>query len=112
LCFLLFEENLDKIQQLSYPHSLSFGGTSMKFFPAFGILVFALTFCGIGDRLKQASSGTANSAANSSGNSAKSSTSGTTTEKPELTSAQQAITDASTEVMWSEQGVAWKVPSG
>ena len=36
----------------------------MKLFPAIGLLVFTLAFCGIGDKLKQMSAGNSGQASN------------------------------------------------
>lgn len=78
---------------------------------ATGALALVLAFCGIGDRVKQMSGGdTGNSgASNSSGTGT---SKGTTAEKPNLTAAQQAIQDGSSEVKWDDQGISFKVPSG
>jgi hypothetical protein len=80
----------------------------MKTVFTLGLITFALTFCGLGERLKQISGGTnSNSSSNGSTKSGD-----TPAEKPTLTSSQQAITDASTEAKWDEQGISWKLPSG
>lgn len=78
----------------------------MKSILLFGILLFALTFCGIGDKLKNLG-GSSNSGSTNS-----SSTGDTSVEKPKLTSAQQSIQDGASEVKWPEQGISWKLPSG
>jgi hypothetical protein len=85
----------------------------MKSIVSLGLMIFALTFCGLGDRLKQISNsgGTGNSNSASAGGS-KDSASGGTVEKPAPTAAQQAIMDSSTQVDWTEQGISWKLPSG
>lgn len=85
----------------------------MKIFPVFGLLLFALTFCGLGDRLKQMSGGNgtgSNGAASNSG--PKTSTTDSSAEKPSLTPAQQSIIEAGTETAWPEQGISWKLPAG
>ena len=77
---------------------------------SFGIVLFAFTFCGIGERFRQVGSSYGNS---STSNSPTKSTSGDSdAEKPSLTSAQQAIQDGSTETKWPEQGISWKLPAG
>ena len=84
----------------------------MKSILTLGLITFALTFCGLGDRLKQLSSG--NSGTNSSSSSSSSSSSKTSSgsvEKPSPTSAQQAIIDGGTEVKWEEQGISWSLPA-
>jgi hypothetical protein len=77
---------------------------------SFGIVLFALAFCGIGERLRQMGSSNSNSGTSNTGT--KSTTSDTGAEKPSLTSAQQAIQDNATEVKWPEQGISWKLPAG
>src|SRR5262245_28498319 len=89
---------------------LPIGDTSMKFILAFGVLTFALTFCGFGDRLKNISSGSSNSSGNTGGK--RSDTGGSGAETPTLTAQQQSIQDASTETKWDEQGISWKLPAG
>jgi len=88
----------------------------MKSLLAFGVLFFALSFCGITDKItKQIKEKTGNS--------------GTTTEKPNgstpnktndngsvekatLSPTQQSIVDGGSEVKWDKQGITWTVPSG
>lgn len=84
----------------------------MKIVPAFGIVLFALVFCGIGDRLKQMSGNTGTTGSNSSSSSNSSKSSSTTAEKPSLTAAQQSILDGATETSWPEQNISWKLPKG
>lgn len=74
-----------------------------------GLIFFALTFCGLSDRLKSLQ-GNTGSGSNSASNSSKGST--TDAEKPSLSSAQQAIADKATETKWDEQGMSWRFPSG
>ncbi len=86
----------------------------MKSFLAFGILFFAMSFCGLGDRLKGltdsfgTNSGTSSNSATSP---AKSSSSGAEVEKATLTGSQQAIQDGGTETKWDDQGISWKLPA-
>ena len=82
----------------------------MKSVLSFGILIFALTFCGLGDRLKSLTGSEGNSGSNSANGT--STTASSTVEKPKLTPAQQSIQDGATEVKWDAQGIAWKLPSG
>jgi len=79
----------------------------MKSILSFGVLLFALAFCGIGDRLKNLGGG-----GSDSGSSNSSSTSDASVEKPKLSSAQQSIQDGASEVKWPEQGISWKLPAG
>jgi hypothetical protein len=77
----------------------------MKSILSLGIIMFALTFCGLGERLKQLS-GSSNSGTNSS-----SSSSSGSAEKPKPTAAQQAIMDSATETTWDAQGISWRLPA-
>jgi hypothetical protein len=75
--------------------------------------MFALAFCGIGDRLRSITGGSSNTGSNSSSNSSSKTTAETgDAEKPELTAAQQKISDDATEVTWDSQGISWRLPSG
>ena len=83
----------------------------MKSFLSLGILMFALTFCGLGEKIKSLSGSGGGGAANSTSNGSASTSAGSS-EKPELTAAQKSIQDSSTEVKWEDQGISWKLPSG
>lgn len=82
----------------------------MNSFFAAGGLVLALTFCGLGDRLKQMSGGSDTSSASNSSSTSSTSSSGSF-EKPTLSSDQQAIQDAAQEIAWTDQGITWKLPA-
>ena len=69
----------------------------MNSFLSLGIIMFALTFCGLGDKLKDLSGSGAGSSANSPSSSGPATSAGSS-EKPELTAAQKSIQDSSTEV--------------
>ncbi|MEO8647696.1 MAG: hypothetical protein ABI539_00880, partial [Acidobacteriota bacterium] len=73
-----------------------------------GILVIAMTFCNLGERLKQLS-GSGNSGTSHPGNTSND-TSGGNAESPVLTSEQQAIQDAAEKVTWTDQGITWSMP--
>ncbi len=77
----------------------------MKSLLTFGLIIFALTFCGLQDKLKEISTNNSNSASTGS-------SSGSTAEKAKPTAAQQAIIDGGTETKWDDQGLSWKLPSG
>lgn len=81
----------------------------MRSLLSFGILAFAMSFCGLGDRIKQMSGETNTPGTNSSSTSSASSK---TAEKPTLTASQQAIQDEATETKWDDQGISWKLPAG
>ncbi len=82
----------------------------MKFI-SLGIILFALTFCGLTDKLKQMGSGSANSNASNS-NPSSSSNSSPTADKAKPSSTQQAIIDGGNETKWDDQGLSWKLPAG
>ncbi|QQS42822.1 MAG: hypothetical protein IPM63_07780 [Acidobacteriota bacterium] len=81
----------------------------MKLIVPLGILMFALSFCGITDRIQQ-QLGESGDSAESTTKEGDDSSSGA--EKPELTSAQKKIQDESEEIEWSDQGIKFKVPEG
>ena len=78
-----------------------------------GSLLFAFTFCGLGERIRSLSgtSNTANTPVNGP-----SKTGGTTdggqVEKAKLNSEQQAIADSAAETNWNDQGITWRLPAG
>ncbi len=85
----------------------------MKLF-GFVVLGAVLTFCGIGERLQSL---TGQSGSNSSNTSRPTGSPGSSSddsdvETAEMTSAQRSISDAATEVQWTEQNMSWKLPSG
>ena len=86
----------------------------MKSLLLVGLIFFALSFCGITDKLKGLTGGTnsSNSTTTSPNSSSNSSSSSSSAEKAKPTSAQQAIIDGGTETKWDDQGVSWKLPSG
>lgn len=75
-----------------------------------GFISFALTFCGLSDKLKGLSGGGTNTG--SSNSSSTSSSSSSAVEKPKLTADQQAMIDGGTETKWDDQGISWRLPSG
>ncbi len=83
----------------------------MKSILSIGVMLFALSFCNLGDRIKQLS-GTSNSSANSSNNGAKNTADSSDGEIPKLTAEQQTISDGAVETKWDLQGMSWKLPSG
>lgn len=92
----------------------------MKSILTLGLISFALTFCGLGDRLKQltgspgsnSNTATTNSGSNSASNPSNSSTSTASVEKPTLTAEQQTILDTGIEAKWDDQGISWRLPMG
>ena len=77
----------------------------MKSLLTFGLITFALTFCGLQEKLKEISTGNSNSASTGS-------SSGSTAERAKPSAAQQAIIDGGSETKWDEQGLSWKLPAG
>lgn len=94
----------------------------MKSLLAFGTLFFALTFCGITDKIKEQVAETSKTADgttkpdNSSGDNTdtgKTETdSGDKVEKPNPTAKQQEIIDNGKKVVWEEQGMGFALPDG
>jgi hypothetical protein len=87
----------------------------MKLLVSFGIFMFAMSFCGLGDRIAKLRGG--DSSGNSSNTSTSSSPSTTTpksgdAEKPTLTDQQQAIQNSAEKVSWDDQGISWMLPNG
>lgn len=80
----------------------------MKLLLSGGILLLAMTFCGLGERLEKmrGSSDTNGSPANE-----KRTGSETKVDQAEMTSSQKAIADKGTEITWAEQGIKWKLPA-
>ncbi|MEP7147395.1 MAG: hypothetical protein ABI857_00745 [Acidobacteriota bacterium] len=84
----------------------------MKTILSLGLITLALTFCGLGDKLKQLSGGSGNAdGANSSSNGSSKTSSGNI-EQPKPTETQQAIIDGGTETTWDAQGISWRLPAG
>ena len=88
----------------------------MRSLLAFGVLSFALTFCGLQDKLKSLSgspSSNSNAGSNNSNGTAPPNTTGApTAEKAKPSVTQQAVIDGGTETKWDDQGLSWKLPSG
>lgn len=87
----------------------------MKSLFAFGLLFFAMTFCGITDRIKEATktadSTTTKPDTNSeTGDSAK--TEGEPVETPNPSAKQKEITDGGEKIIWEDQGMGFVVPKG
>lgn len=88
----------------------------MKSLLTFGVLSFALTFCGLQDRLKGLTgSGSTDNSSTASSNSNATTSSGSnatpTAEKARPTAAQQAIIDSGSETAWADQGLTWRLPA-
>ena len=83
----------------------------MKSILTLGLITFALTFCGLQERLKSMTGGAPSNAAGGS-TSVNSSPGGATVEKARPTASQQAIINAATETKWDDQGLSWSLPTG
>jgi hypothetical protein len=82
----------------------------MKTILALGILAAAMTFCGLGDRLKGLSGNSAPANGSAPGPEPKP-VELPAAEKATLTAAQQSIQDSSTEQKWDDQGISFKLPA-
>ncbi len=87
----------------------------MKSLLTLSVLFFALSFCGITDKIKkQVEDSTKNANVNTKDNSNSGKTDSTETrvEKPELTAAQEAVLSSGEKVLWQQQGITFTVPKG
>ncbi|MBK9162602.1 MAG: hypothetical protein IPM21_01555 [Acidobacteria bacterium] len=82
----------------------------MKSLLGFGMLFFALSFCGLGERL-QSLQGDGNTPGGTTPATADKSSDGDV-DTASLNSDQKAIADAATEVKWEEQNMSWRLPEG
>lgn len=80
----------------------------MKLILPLGILMFALSFCGITDKIKQQIGESDDTVESTTKEDGGDSSSGA--ETPELTAKQQEIQDSAREIDWPDQGIKWKVP--
>jgi len=84
----------------------------MKFI-SLGILLMALSFCGLSDKIKQMSGGSNTSGgSNVASNGGKSTDTGSSADPAKPSSVQQAIIDGGTETSWSDQGLSWRLSAG
>ncbi len=74
------------------------------------MLFFALSFCGITDKIKQQISESNSSVESTEKEGTTDAPEGA--DVPELTAAQKAIQDKSTQIDWPDQGMSFKVPDG
>jgi hypothetical protein len=88
----------------------------MKSLLAFGVLFFALSFCGLTDKISKQikdAGGSPDSTTKPDGSTeTKTDDSGGNVEKATLSPTQQSIVDGGSEVKWDKQGMSWTVPSG
>ncbi|CAN5682196.1 hypothetical protein BH20ACI4_BH20ACI4_09160 [soil metagenome] len=86
----------------------------MKFLFSLGLLAFVFSFCNLSEKiskLKGEGTNDQKTTTNSSTDS-KNSSSDTRVEKPELTSAQEAVINSGSPVLWQQQGITFTVPKG
>ena len=76
------------------------------------MIFFALSFCGLGDRLKGLSGDSGSNSNTPTANAPSTAPPATGAEKPTLTSSQQAIVDGGIATKWDDQGIAWTLPKG
>lgn len=79
----------------------------MRLLFSVGFLAAALTFCGIGDRLKQMS-GQNNGTSGGASNIEK--TASGEVDKAVMSPKQKEIADAGSEIKWNEHGITWQLP--
>ena len=87
----------------------------MKSIALVGLIMFALSFCGLSEKLKSLQGGTnggGNSSSNSSSSSSKTNSSSTDSEKATLTPAQEQAIAGGDTINWDQQGINWTVPRG
>ena len=75
-----------------------------------GIIVFAMSFCGLSERLKGLTGEPGSNSNAASSNTSSTSSSATTVDKPDPTAAQQTIMDEGTKTKWDQQGITWTLP--
>jgi len=83
----------------------------MKILPL-GFLFIAMTFCGLGDRLKNLTGSPSSNSNSTASNTPPSNSSKpeVTVEKATLSGAQQTIISEGAETKWDDQGLAWTLP--
>jgi len=86
----------------------------MKSLLTLGLISFALTFCGLQERLKGLTGSTPSNAnvATTGSNSTTSKETAPAADKAKPSAQQQAIIDGATETKWDDQGLSWKLPAG
>ncbi len=86
----------------------------MKLLLPLGLLFFALSFCGLGERIsKQINDSTETTTESDSGEVSEAKPGkGDEVEVPKLTAKQEDIIANGKELVWDEQGMTWKLPKG
>ena len=82
----------------------------MRSILSIGIIVFAMSFCGLSERLKGLTGEPGSNSNAASSNTSSTSSSATTVDKPDPTAAQQTIMDEGTKTKWDQQGITWTLP--
>ena len=83
----------------------------MKLLAAIAMLSFAISLCGLREKVTKSGDSNSNNSNSSSSNSNKSSSSGGDAEVPEMTAAQKATLEGGQQAVWAEQGLTWTVPA-
>lgn len=86
----------------------------MKSIALVGLIMFALSFCGLSERFKSAQNGSnsGSSGSNSSTSSSKTGSSSSDVEKATMSPEQQQAIAGGETVSWDQQGINWTVPKG
>ena len=87
----------------------------MKLLLPFGLLFFALSFCGLGERISKQINDSTETTTTSDGETDVSEANpgkGDEVEVPKLTAAQEDIIAKGKELVWDGQGLTWKLPPG
>ncbi len=84
----------------------------MKFLFSLGLLTFVFSFCNLSERISELTSDNTNGqkTATNSASDSNTSSSDSRVEKPELTSAQEAILNSGSQVLWQQQGITFTIP--
>jgi len=86
----------------------------MRSLTTIGVLIFALNFCGLSDRIKQIA-GTGDAPANNSQTSPAQpgqELKPPPAEKASLTPEQESLVESAPETAWEDQGIVWRLPAG
>lgn len=83
----------------------------MKLLAAIAMLSFALSLCGLREKITKSGDSNSNNSNSSSSNSNNSSSTTGDAEKPEMTAAQKATLEGGQQATWAEQGLTWTVPA-
>ncbi|MGE3467718.1 MAG: hypothetical protein AB7J13_12375 [Pyrinomonadaceae bacterium] len=77
-----------------------------------GLISFALTFCGLQERLQGLTDSSTTNSNTSGSNTSSPLSSAPKADKAQPNASQQAIIDGGTEAKWDDQGLSWTMPAG